>query len=229
MNLRSVDLNEGDDDLVVNDSTVADSSVDLERLSVMLPVGEPVATLERSLDRELGAPLDLIRRPAPGSVGFVEWVKGEQTLTAARAAFAAGDPTKAGERLDRAERSFVRAGSPVDAAAVSLERAALAALSPDPAVLAEIAQRAEFRLLTDLPVGLRAALQMLIRTIKTDYATPGLTAVLAEYGHMVRNGITVATRFDRPRPIPLLLEDKAPDTKALPKADDGEGEIRLER
>ena len=224
MNQRYVDQGDHDDDRVVDHSPAPDSSTSLKRSETTLSTAEEASLLDRSLDLELGARLDRIRRPAPGAVGFSDWTAGEQTLATARAAYAAGDLAAAGERLERAERSFVRAGSPIDAAAVGLERAALAALNRNTAELAEISRRAAFRMLSDLPVGLRAALQMLIRAIETDYATPDLTAALAEYAHMIRTGTTVATRFDRPeRPIPQLPAAKTPAIESPPEEDRGEG------
>lgn len=224
MNQRYVYPCETNDDPVVGPSPSANSLADSEPLAPTLPAVDSLASPDRALDRELGARLDQIRRPAPGAVGFAEWTAGEQTLATARAAYAAGDLAAAGERLDRAERSFVRAGSPVDATAVGLERAALAALERDTEMLDEIARRAKVRLLTDLPVGLRAALEVLISAIEKGVATPDLTAALAEYGHMVRTGTTVATRFERPeRPIPLLLGAAAPGAKSIPETGDGEG------
>ncbi|MEP7012406.1 MAG: hypothetical protein ABJC13_18960 [Acidobacteriota bacterium] len=224
MNQRYVDQNCPGHDPGNERLPAPDSPVGLERVEKAREDDELVLPLDRSLDLELGDRLDRIRRPAAGAVGFADWVAGETTLTAARSAYVMGDVATADERLDQAERSFVRAGSPIDAAAVGLERAALAALGRDDATLAEIARRAEIRLLSDLPVGLRAALGMLIRAIQTAGASPGLTAALAEYGHMVRTGTTVATRFDRSeRPIPELPAAEIPTIEQFPEEDDGEG------
>ena len=176
-----------------------------------------VPNRQPSTARELAVVHDRARPALP------ELAVGELQLLAARLVWISGDEAAAAELFARAERSFVRAGAPISVAAVGLERAALVARAGAGVAgesLAEIARRLEIRALTtDIPAGLRAALELLAWEVGTGRPSPDLVDALAEYGHFVRTGTKAPVLphpDERALPLPLRLRNLGRTLLPLP-------------